>query len=90
MNILKTYNELFESVITHIDYSNKHLTELPKLPNTLEKLYCNDNQLTELPKSPKSLNVLICKGNDLPYENIQMKKQSKILIYNSYENIKNI
>ena len=38
------YIKHFEKV-DFIFYSNKELTELPKLPDSLKTLYCNDNYL---------------------------------------------
>ena len=71
MKILKTYNELFESIVKKLDYSDQKLTKLPELPDTLEKLYCSNNKLTKLPELPESLKYLDCKNNNLPYNNLE-------------------
>lgn len=39
------------------------LTTLPKLPDELVELYCNENDIRELPKLPKSLKKLVCTHN---------------------------
>ena len=43
MKHLKNYNQLFESIVTKLDVSNKKLFELPELSDTLEKLWCFNN-----------------------------------------------
>ena len=65
MKYLKTYNKIFEKIITALDYSRCNLTELPELPDTLEVLYCQNNNLTELPKLPESIEILVCANNNL-------------------------
>ena len=45
--------------------------ELPKLPNTLEVLYCTENELTELPDLPYTMKKLVCHDTDLPYDDIE-------------------
>jgi Leucine-rich repeat (LRR) protein len=63
---MKKYLEYIkESNIIELDYNGKQLTELPELPVTLQKLYCNFNKLKELPKLPDSLQRLDCDNNEL-------------------------
>jgi Leucine-rich repeat (LRR) protein len=64
MKYLKTY-KLFEGVQKEMDVSNKKLTKLPELPNSLKSLYCDYNNLTKLPELPNSLEKLICHNNQL-------------------------
>ena len=51
--------------IIYISCSYNQLTELPKLPNSLQILNCSYNQLTSLPKLPNSLIHLDCCFNKL-------------------------
>ncbi len=51
--------------VVYINYSHNNLTSLPKLPNSLQILWCYDNQLTSLPELPNSLQQLICGYNQL-------------------------
>jgi len=48
-----------------LDLSNLKLKWLPRLPNNLQKLYCEHNQLTSLPDLPNTLQVLWCSNNKL-------------------------
>ena len=50
--------------ITELDISCLGLTTLPKLPQSLTKLYCGYNQLTSL-DLPQSLTYLQCSHNKL-------------------------
>jgi len=43
----------------------RQLNSLQKLPDSLQKLDCSNNQLTVLPKLPKSLKILYCYWNQL-------------------------
>jgi Leucine-rich repeat (LRR) protein len=45
--------------------SNRKLTEIRYLPESLIVLYCHNNNLTSLPKLPNSLERLYCDGNRL-------------------------
>src|SRR3989339_482217 len=46
--------------------SNTQLSQLPKLPDSLQELFCHINpQLSELPKLPDSLQALNCSNNPL-------------------------
>ena len=71
MKYLKTYseNKLIKDHLSddgktlNLDYLN--LTELPELPEGLERLYCYDNKLTELPELPEGLKTLKCDNNKL-------------------------
>ena len=59
--------------ITYIDCSHNQLTTLPQLqcnsngtlPNSLQKLYCWNNQLIILQQLPNSLQELYCNSNQL-------------------------
>ena len=49
-----------------LDISNEEfLTELPVLPNTIEKLYCMNTGLTHIDHLPDSLKLLFCGGSQL-------------------------
>ena len=50
---------------TELDCSDKRLTTLQQLPNSLTILWCDNNQLTSLPLLPNSLTYLNCVGNPL-------------------------
>jgi len=39
--------------VVYIDCWDNQLSLLPKLPNSLQKLYCGANQLSVLPELPK-------------------------------------
>ena len=54
-----------ESLITKLDYSSQGLNVLPELPDSLQELYCRDNQLQVLPELPDSLQYLYCYDNQL-------------------------
>ena len=41
---------------------------LPKLNDSLQQLYCDNNQLTMLPELNHSLKRLFCHNNQLPYK----------------------
>ena len=64
MKYIKTY-KIFENTQTNMDVSRKGLSSLPKLPISLETLYCNYNKLTSLPELPDSLRYLSCYNNQL-------------------------
>lgn len=59
----ETITKITNNEITTLDYSGENLTELPKLPDTLITLYCNNNKLTKLPKLPDTLKHLKCSHN---------------------------
>lgn len=62
--------------LTYLDCSeNKNLTELPKLPNRLDKLYCHDCSLNNIPNMPILLKDLDCYKNNLT----KLPKCSKML-----------
>ena len=60
--LIENYNQ-----IKAISFSYQNLTSLPNnLPNSLEYLYCDNNQLTKLPNNlPNSLTRLDCEYNQL-------------------------
>ena len=62
MKYLKTFEQ---KSITELDYSKQNLTSLPELPESLEILYCHNNELTYLPALPESLEILYCNNNNL-------------------------
>jgi len=77
MKHLKTYNEN-QFIKDHLsgdgkslDLDKLNLTELPKLPEGLERLDCDNNLLTELPELPKGLERLYCYDNKLPYNDLK-------------------
>ena len=51
--------------LKELDCSNNQLTSLPKLNNSLLRLYCSNNKLTSLPKFNKKLQELSCDNNQL-------------------------
>ena len=53
-----------------LDFSNKNLTVLPDLPDSLQTLYCSYNQLTILPDLTqcKDLQYLKVRGNNFSDE----------------------
>ena len=57
---IENYNK-----VVYIDCLTNQLSELPKLPNSLQILQSSINQLTELPKLPNSLQRLSCEHNNL-------------------------
>jgi len=80
MKYLKTYNRMINEISVNenqlikqhlssdgksLNIGNLNLTELPELPEGLERLYCTNNQLTKLPKLPKGLERLYCDNNQL-------------------------
>ena len=68
MKYLKTY-KLFERTLINNEYmldcNGQDHERLPKLHNSLERLYCQNNKLKSLPKLPILLNVLNCRNNKL-------------------------
>ena len=54
-----------ESLITELNYSNQDLKVLPKLPDSLQQLWCYNNQLQVLPDLPDSLQILWCYNNPI-------------------------
>lgn len=61
-----------------LDLGDQNLAELPPLPPTLKKLFCDGNQLTFLPPLPNTLEVLICGHNKLT-ELPQLPTKLKVL-----------
>ena len=68
MKYLKTY-KLFERTLINNEYmldcNGQDHERLPKLHNSLERLYCRNNKLKSLPKLPESLECLSCENNQL-------------------------
>jgi len=87
------YKEFLRIGGSALDCSNKGVTEIRYLPESLEVLYCDNNKLTSLPELPESLELLHCYNNRLPiqgdYYNKQEIKDYKIRL-NQYELINNI
>jgi Leucine-rich repeat (LRR) protein len=48
-----------------LSFYNLKLTKLPKIPDNLKKLYCDNNKLTSLPTLPNGLEILYCDINKL-------------------------
>jgi len=69
--------------VVNIDCSNNQLSVLPKLPNSLQKLYCYYNQLSVLPKLPNSLQTLCCYYNQL---NVLPELPNSLKIINCFKN----
>ena len=72
-NIKNKYKS-FEEILKLDNYNDiiyiwccgdNNLYNLPKLPNSLIKLYCYNNSLSSLPELPKSLKLLHCSNNNL-------------------------
>lgn len=51
--------------LKYLECINCKITELPELPDSIETLYCGDNNLTYLPKLPSNLKCLHCPFNQL-------------------------
>ncbi len=74
-NELKFLPKLPDS-LTYLDcHKNKNLTELPRLPNRLETLYCSKCNLNYIPNMPILLKDLDCYNNNLT----KLPKCSKML-----------
>ena len=52
---------------TELNLSNLKLSELPKIPSHVTKLYCSYNQLKGLPELPSTLTLLYCFDNPFLY-----------------------
>ena len=69
LQIEYVYNELDLSELNCISltYENQYNDSIKnhKLPNTLLRLYCDNNHLLYLPKLPNNLNILYCRNNKL-------------------------
>jgi hypothetical protein len=77
---LDNYND-----IINIDCSRNNLFSLPKLPNSLEILWCYNNYLSSLPKLPNSLIQLHCYNNKL--SSLPELPNSLRQIYSSHNNL---
>ena len=62
-----------------LEFVNQGLTELPPIPEGIEKLYFANNQITKLPKLPNSIKLLHCGGN-LLYEIDRLPKNLTFLV----------
>ena len=72
MKHLKTYEENNFNINDYLVDDGKSLLlsgldliELPEIPDTIEYLFCRNNNLTELPELPKGLTNLYCHNNKL-------------------------
>ena len=69
MNIMdeaiRRVNKCIKNGSDELNLSFLNLDKLPKLPNSLQILYCWNNKLTKLPKLPNSLKELCCYNNKL-------------------------
>ena len=71
-DITHTYNS-FEEILKLENYNdiilmncnNNNLSNLPKLPNSLQILQCYNNKISSLPELPNSLTYLWCDNNIL-------------------------
>jgi Leucine-rich repeat (LRR) protein len=83
-NPLTEVPKWFPDSLTMLDISGCGITELPaRLPKSLTKLKCNDNQLTRLPILPQELNSIDCNNNQL----IELPSfPSKLLVINVVNN----
>ena len=54
------YKEFLSYDGKELDCSNKGITEIKYLPESLKELDCHYNKLTTLPQLPKSLIMLSC------------------------------
>jgi Leucine-rich repeat (LRR) protein len=64
------YNDLIDKNIIPVDCKifdcwRCNLSKLPKLPNGLIILYCDNNKITELPNIPDGLEKINCNYNNL-------------------------
>lgn len=77
VNTISIYNtdvevlpELPDGLEQLVVKNNFFIKDLPNLPTSLRRLYCNNNSLQKLPKLPYGLLVLVCKSNvlkEIPY-----------------------
>jgi Leucine-rich repeat (LRR) protein len=62
-------NESYNIDKTELNISSRNLKEFPKeflpLPDSLQRLFCSDNNLVSLPTLPDSLQILYCSDNKL-------------------------
>src|SRR5437016_4436971 len=67
MEVQNRIKDCFDNEETELDLSYLNLRELPeKLPASLKKIYCYNNQLTKLPeKLLASLKIIYCYNNQL-------------------------
>jgi hypothetical protein len=49
--------------MSYFDLSNKKISSLPPIADSIERLYCDNNLLTELTRLPLNLEVLCCNNN---------------------------
>ena len=58
---MRAINE--DGALTHFNYGNLEIAQLPKLPSTLESLYCYCSELKSLPELPEGLKTLNIEGS---------------------------
>jgi Leucine-rich repeat (LRR) protein len=70
-NLIQKLPSLYNTKVHSVFLSANQLHEIPKIPDTVQKLECYDNNISELPNPlPTSLQILSCSNNDieiLPY-----------------------
>jgi Leucine-rich repeat (LRR) protein len=64
-NLFKALPDLSGTSLRWLRVNGNHLTQVPKLPDSLERLYLADNQLTEFPAKPKALRQLTLANNPI-------------------------
>ena len=79
---LQNISEIPENFLIKLDKLHtlniiSQLQTLPKLPNSLIVLRCNNNELTELPELPEGLKYLYCNNNKLN----SLPKLQKSIVY---------
>jgi Leucine-rich repeat (LRR) protein len=66
LNYSHTIKSPIYSLIIHIlCFTGFKIYSLPKLPNSLQELWCDNNYLYSLPELPNSLTKLICYNNNI-------------------------
>jgi Leucine-rich repeat (LRR) protein len=64
-NLFVSLPDLSATSLRWLRVNDNQLKALPKLPETIERLYLADNQLTEFPKKPKALRHLTLANNPI-------------------------
>ena len=84
LNIKYKYNkiDLYKVICNRLYYYNQEGESIKNhiLPNSLEELYCANNELTSLPILPNSLRELYCNNNQLTsFTDVQLPSSIKYL-----------
>lgn len=64
-NLFKALPDLSGTSLRWLRVNGNHLIQVPKLPDSLERLYLADNQLTEFSTKPKALRQLTLANNPI-------------------------